>query len=145
MNKHHCFFFQEQLYHPVRICEECFQKLYPEEAAKKAQEIADLEAKKHETTELNTTSYQLEQPPLNVSSLAHQENGIIQSTADIASDTYNTLLTECTPENIAITKMNVGQPISNGVSHGGDNNKQDDKQHQILEGEASVVLNTNQS
>ena len=144
MNKHHCFFFQEQLYHPVRICEECFEKLYPEEAAKKAQEIADLEAKKHETTELSTASYQLEQPPLNVSSLSHQENGIIQSTADITIDTYNNL-TERTPDNIAITKMNVDQPISNGVFYAGDNNKEDDKQHQVLEGEACVVLNTNQS
>ena len=143
MNEHHCFFFQEQLYHPVRICEECFEKLYPEEAAKKAQEIADLEAKKHETTELSTASYQLEQPPLNVSSLSHQENGIIQSTADITIDTYNNL-TERTPDNIAITKMNVDQPISNGVSYAGDNNK-DDKHHQVLEGEACVVLNTNQS
>ena len=129
----------------MRICEECFQKLYPEEAAKKAQEIADLEAKKHETTELNTTSYQLEQPPLNVSSLSHQENGIIQSTADITIDTHNNLLTERTPDNIAITKMNVDQPISNGVSYAGDNNKEDDIQHQVLEGEACVVLNTNQS
>jgi hypothetical protein len=95
-------------------------------------------------TELNTTTYQLEQQPLNVSSLAHQENGIIQSTADnVTGDTHNTLLTS---ENIAITKMNVQQqPISNGVSHAGDNNKEeDDKQHQILEGEACVVLNANQ-
>ena len=145
MNQHHCFFFQEQLYHPVRICEECFEKLYPEEAAKKAQEIADLEAKKHETTELNTASYQLEQPPLNVSSLPHQENGIIQSTADITIDTHNNLLTERKPDNIAITKMNVDQPISNGVSYAGDNNREDDVQHQVLEGEACVVLNTNQS
>ena len=144
MNKHHCFF-QEQLYHPVRICEECFEKLYPEEAAKKAQEIADLAAKKHETTELNTASYQLEQPPLNVSSLSHQENGIIQSTADITIDTHNNLLTERKPDNIAITKMNVDQPISNGVSYAGDNNREDDVQHQVLEGEACVVLNTNQS
>ena len=128
----------------MRICEECFEKLYPEEAAKKAQEIADLEAKKHETTELNTASYQLEQPPLNVSSLAPQANGVIQSTVTNTTDTYNTLLSERTPDNIAITKMNVDQPISNGVSYAGDNNKEDDKQHQVLEGEACVVLNTNQ-
>ena len=41
--------------------------------------------------------------------------------------------------------MNVDQPISNGVSYAGDNNREDDVQHQVLEGEACVVLNTNQS
>merc|ERR1711994_964655 len=41
----------EQLYHPVRICDDCFLKLYPDEAAKKANAISEMNATKPDTIE----------------------------------------------------------------------------------------------
>lgn len=124
----------EQLYHPVRICEDCFQKLYPEEAAQKAR--AAIEA-------LQTNPSK----ETNVINSDQQESEIVQSRTeqDNLKDLSN-MSDEITTSNTEIIRDDVQKILSlsdnqivvaNGVSS--------NKQNPILEGEASLILNCSDS
>jgi hypothetical protein len=132
----------EQLYHPVRICEECFQKLYPEEVAKKALAATEIETAKSEAIEIQ--SY----PELNINNHStHEQNGIILTTSDQRilpnmSD-GNSLINKKEAVNESFQKECNSLPLSDiksVVTSTATTNV--DNQHQILEGEACVILNS---
>ena len=136
---------QEQLYHPVRICDDCFQKLYPEEAAKKLQEATNetgahagmnVVNKHNDAIEMNLH----EKSNVKESNITHQYDG----------PTTNTSQNGCKVRdaNNEIDENKSRQNDSNGVLPNRDIKNvvpTNDTTNEVLEGEACVVLNDNSS
>ena len=146
-------YLQEQLYHPVRICDDCFQKLYPDEAAKKASAAAEMNAAKPDTIEMNFC-----QKP-NDSESTHQQNGTNNATYQHHTLEQPLILqkvsTNCQVSSTANDEIDVNgipQNDSNSVLPISDIKNvvtpcttTKETHNDVLEGEACVVLNGNSS
>ena len=142
------------MYHPVRICDDCFLKLYPEEAAKKNEEATNEttvntgarvasktndaiemnfyeksnvseSTQEHDGTTTNTSHQMLEQPSLQ--NLSERQVSVAKNEIDINKDQPNdskSVLPNRDIKNVVPTN---------------------DTTNEVLEGEACVVLNDNSS
>lgn len=127
----------EQLYHPVRICDDCFQKLYPEEAAKKALNAMEIDMVKSEVIE--THSYQEQ----DMNDLTHHPNGAIVPTSEHKLLANLSEMSNNKPEKV---NENVQQNCCSVFNSSDSKNVvtkeiDDEKKESMLEGEACVVLN----
>jgi len=128
----------EQLYHPVRICDDCFQKLYPEEAAKKALD-AEISAAKSEAIEMNfcqttTNVCDSTQEPNENTSHTTLEQPILQKTSNDEASA-NDIDVNDGPQNESSVLL-ISSDIKDVVT------STKDKPNSVLEGEACVILNT---
>ena len=142
------------MYHPVRICDDCFLKLYPEEAAKKNEEATNEttvntgarvasktndaiemnfyeksnvseSTQEHDGTTTNTSHQMLEQPSLQ--NLSERQVSVAKNEIDVNKDQPNdskSVLPNRDIKNVVPTN---------------------DTTNEVLEGEACVVLNDNSS
>ena len=145
---------QEQLYHPVRICDDCFLKLYPEEAAKKNEEAtnettvntgARVASKTNDAIEMNFYEKS------NVSESTHEQDGTTTNTSHQMLEQPS--LQNLSERQVSVAKneidINKDQPNdSKSVLPNRDIKNvvpTNDTTNEVLEGEACVVLNDNSS
>ena len=120
----------------MRICDDCFQKLYPEEAAKKAL-AAEITATKSEAIEMNFSQATTE----NGSGLAQDPNEATSHTTPEQSDLQEILKTKVSANDKDVNGRPQDKrsdlPVSSDIKK-----MITDKPNEVLEGEACVILNT---
>merc|ERR1712223_898414 len=144
----------EQLYHPVRICDDCFLKLYPEEAAKKNEEAtsettintgARVASKTNDAIEMNFYEKS------NVSESTHEQDGTTTNTSHQMLEQPS--LQNLSERQVSVAKNEIDvnkdqQNDSKSVLPNRDIKNvvpTNDTTNEVLEGEACVVLNDNSS
>ena len=142
------------MYHPVRICDDCFLKLYPEEAAKKNEEATNetnvntgtrVASKTNDTIEMNFYDKS------NVSESTHEQDGA-------TTNTSHQILEQPSLQNLSERQVSVAKhEIDENEDKLNDNKSvlpnrdiknvvpSNDTANEVLEGEACVVLNDNSS
>ena len=139
------------MYHPVRICDDCFQKLYPEEAARKIEEATNettatksndaIEMNFYDQTKVNESTQQQQQEEItttkNTSHQMLEKPNLLKNLTDgcQVSGVNNEIDENTSPQNESKSVL-PNSDIKNVVLT-------NDTPNEVLEGEACVVLNTN--
>ena len=137
------------MYHPVRICDDCFQKLYPEEAARKIQEATNeiTATKSNDAMEMNF----YEQTKVSESAKQQQQEGTTTT-----NNTYHQVLEKPSLLNSMSDDCQVSV-VNNEIDEIPQNESKsvlpnrdiknvvptNDTRNEVLEGEACVVLSSN--
>lgn len=146
----------EQLYHPVRICDDCFQKIYPEEAAKKL--LAAECATNGERTDAADVNF-CQKPGENlgddsnnyqngITNHTNIEQTILQKMPDCQTSINDTSVQNNVIDNNSSSDLPNSSDINNLVIPTICTTAKDNScvpKNEVLEGEACVILSTTQS